>query len=160
MTDSHVAKTFMPASAPRPAPGRDDGPFWEAAREHRLVAQRCADCRTFRHPPLPLCWNCHSKETEWVESSGDGIIVTFTIIRRCSNPALRELVPYPIVVVEIPDLDGIRMLGNLVDWESAGVSIGQAVHVVWDDFDDVTIPQFASRTGPPPQSSNGAPHDS
>jgi hypothetical protein len=108
------------------------------------VAQQCKACGTFRHPPLPTCWNCHAEEIEWVEGSGNGFIFTYTVLHRASNPVLSERMPFPIVVVEFPDLDGIRMLGNLVDWQSSGIWIGQLVKVVWDDFGDVTVPQFAS----------------
>ena len=34
-----------------PQPDPETQPFWDAAREHRLTIQRCAQCRTFRWPP-------------------------------------------------------------------------------------------------------------
>jgi uncharacterized OB-fold protein len=140
--------TFMPDDTPRPRPGLDDGPFWEAARDHRLVFQQCASCGTFRHPPLPVCWKCHSHDVEWVQSRGAGTVFTYTVIHRAAHVALSDRVPYPIVVVELADVDGLRVLGNLVNWASEGVRIGQPVEVVWDDFSDVTIPQFAATEGP------------
>jgi uncharacterized OB-fold protein len=30
-------------------------PFWDAARQDRLVAPRCTNCGTFRLPPAPFC---------------------------------------------------------------------------------------------------------
>ena len=38
---------------PRPAITQDNAFFFEGARAHRLLIQRCASCGTLRHPPRP-----------------------------------------------------------------------------------------------------------
>ena len=49
-------------------------PFWDAAKEDRLVAPRCTTCGTFRLPPAPMCWVCQAHEVEWVELPGTGTV--------------------------------------------------------------------------------------
>ena len=40
---------------PRPALTQDNAFWFEGARQHRLLIQRCKECRTLRHPPRPMC---------------------------------------------------------------------------------------------------------
>ena len=140
--------TYFPETVPQPDPGPDDGGFWSAARDHRLVVQRCADCGTLRHPPLPVCANCYSFDYEWQQSSGEGTVFSYTIIRRAAHPSLQERVPYSVVIVELEDIGNIRMIGNLVDWAENGISIGQRVQLAWDDYADMSVPRFQSLTQP------------
>ena len=44
---------FVTSSDRRPIVTEDSAIFWDAAAQHRLVAQRCAECATLRHPPAP-----------------------------------------------------------------------------------------------------------
>jgi uncharacterized OB-fold protein len=140
---SHIAApTYFPANVPLPEPGRDDEGFWAATRAHHLCVQQCSACNELRHPPLPTCPRCRSFEYQWRASTGVGSIFTYTIIHRASHPNLASELPYSVVIVELDDLDGIRMMGNLVDWRERGIEIGRRVQVVWDDYVDVTVPRF------------------
>ncbi len=57
------------ARPPRPHPAlTQDNAFWfEGARAHHLLIQRCTSCGTLRHPPLPACANCGSLEWDTVD---------------------------------------------------------------------------------------------
>src|SRR6202044_389062 len=52
---------------PMPAVDPDTAPFWEAARERRLITQRCGSCGALRFPPTPLCARCRSWNVEWTD---------------------------------------------------------------------------------------------
>jgi hypothetical protein len=41
-------------------------PFWDAAKQNRLVAPKCVSCGTFRLPPSPFCFECQHRDVEWV----------------------------------------------------------------------------------------------
>ncbi|MCU1397225.1 MAG: hypothetical protein JWN62_334, partial [Acidimicrobiales bacterium] len=45
---------------PRPATTHDIAFFFDGLNEGKLLIQQCADCGTLRHPPGPMCRNCHS----------------------------------------------------------------------------------------------------
>jgi len=56
----------------RPAPvvTEDNRFYWDAAREGRLVAQRCSRCSRLRHPPRPMCPHCHSLQFDIIDLAG------------------------------------------------------------------------------------------
>jgi uncharacterized OB-fold protein len=108
-------------------------PFWEAAREHRLVVQRCSDCGQFRMPPAARCWSCRSAAAEWVQLTGDGTILTYTVTRHALIPALAAAVPYAVAVIDLDGAPGARLAALVVDSELPDVQIGARVRLVYDD---------------------------
>ena len=53
-----------------PLPSPDSVPFWDGAREHKLLIQKCRDCAAHWHPPSTICPGCGARDDDWVESSG------------------------------------------------------------------------------------------
>ena len=49
-------------------------------KEKRLMASRCQECSALWLPPRPICLTCKGHEMEWVELSGRGKLVAFTVI--------------------------------------------------------------------------------
>ena len=114
-------------------------PFWAAARERRLVAQRCARCRAFRWPPGEVCPECLEARTEWAALSGTAVVWSYAVYRRAMHPAFRERVPYTVAMLELPE--GIRMLGMVVtstgDADVDGeVRIGDEVEATYEPATD------------------------
>ena len=70
---------YLPDAMPNPAASPETKPFWDAALEHRLVLQRCASCRRFRHPPRALCPWCRSFESGWEDVAGRGTLFTVSL---------------------------------------------------------------------------------
>jgi uncharacterized OB-fold protein len=56
------------------------------------------------------------------------------------HPALVAALPYVILLVELPEAGGIRMVGNLVGDARGEVRIGARVRAVFEDHDDVDPP--------------------
>jgi uncharacterized OB-fold protein len=134
---------WFPDAMPRPVVNAHTAGFFEAAREHRLVVRRCRSCGAHHHPPRPLCPFCRSFDLEWDEVSGRGSLFTWTAVHQALHPALRELVPYVVAVVELDGTGGTRMTSNLVDWEPRHLTAGQPVELVWEDMDPrLTLPRF------------------
>ena len=48
--------------------------------EHKLMAARCMKCGNTYVPPRAICPNCQSEELRWIEASGKGRLVAFTVI--------------------------------------------------------------------------------
>ncbi|HXL63015.1 MAG TPA: zinc ribbon domain-containing protein, partial [Mycobacterium sp.] len=63
--------TTIPGEHVRIAVNHTTEPFWEAAKQRRLVAPQCTDCGSFRMPPTPFCPNCRSRSVNWIELSGE-----------------------------------------------------------------------------------------
>ena len=124
---------------PRPAITKDTAFWFEAAKEGRLVIQRCASCKALRHPPGPMCPECRSLEWDTVEASGRGTVYSYTVNHHPKVPAF----DYPLLVVLVELEEGVRLVSNLLDVEPADVEIGMAVQaelVAVDD--DLTLPLF------------------
>lgn len=119
-------------------------PFWDAARDHRLVAARCMSCATIRPmPPGPFCWECGHDEIEWITLPGTGSVHTFTIVASAPLPELADVVPYVIAVIELDKAPGARIMSNVTGIPVDEVSIGMRVAVAWDHIDEATvIPRF------------------
>lgn len=118
-------------------------PFWDAAREGRLTACRCAKCARFRMPPTPFCPNCLSQDVEWPTLSGRGTLFSFTVVRRAIIPAMEECVPYVPALVDLEDAPGARLTTNVIDAPVNDIAIGAPVEVAFVTRNDgVVVPRF------------------
>ena len=116
-------------------------PFWANLREHQLTVQRCSACRIFfRFPPQAHCPSCLSSNYEWVPLSGRGKVYSHVTYHRAWDPAYQDKVPYNVSLVETDE--GVRMVSNVVNCRPEEVFIGMAVEVVYEDFEDYTLPKF------------------
>jgi len=95
---------------PRPALTQDNEFWFEGARQHRLLIQRCAQCGTLRHPPRPMCSECHSYEWDVVDASGRGTVYSFVVNHYPQVPAF----DYPLAVGLIELEVGRRLVANVI----------------------------------------------
>ncbi|HEY3059883.1 MAG TPA: Zn-ribbon domain-containing OB-fold protein [Chloroflexota bacterium] len=115
-------------------------PYWDAARAHRLVFQRCRACANVWHPPMPICPACHAADFDWQPAAGGGSVYTYTIVHHPTHPAFQDRVPYIVAVVELDE--GPRIVINIKDCSIAEVCGGMRVSIVFEDVTEaVTLPQ-------------------
>jgi uncharacterized OB-fold protein len=139
--------TATDGSAPplRPAPAitEDNLFYWEAARDGRVVAQRCGSCRRLRHPPRTACPHCQSLDTEIAELSGDGEIYSYALLWHPRSPRFS----YPVIAILVDLAEGVRVVSNLVDAEPCDVRIGLPVTVEFQACEgELAVPVFRPRT--------------
>lgn len=129
----------------------DAGPFWAAARERRLVVQRCGACGTLRFPPHAFCNRCHHHDADWTQLSGRGRIWSYVTVHSPTMPAYEPFTPFPVIVVELEEDRSIRMVGNILSDEQAPInsvdpaclSIGLPVEVMFQEVAaDIVLPQW------------------
>jgi hypothetical protein len=127
---------------PLPTPSPESAPFWQAAKEHRLLIPRCNHCGRSWFPPSLRCMHCLSEDIGWAAASGRGKIHSFVTFHRLYHPAFADELPYVVAVVELAE--GPRLLTNIVDVSLDNVRCGMPVRVVFDDAnDEFAIPKFA-----------------
>ena len=114
---------------PRPALNLDNEFWFEAAKEHRLVVQRCAACGTLRHPPGPECPQCQSFEWDTVEASGRGTLYSWVVAHHPRHPAF----DYPLLVALVELEEGTRLITNLTGVTAEELEIGMELVVDWLD---------------------------
>ena len=129
----------------RPLPVADDlsQPFWEAAKQHRLVVQRCRECGYFNHPPRPACDACQSQQLQFEPVSGQGTIYSFTVMHQPNVAGFEDQIPYINILVELEEQPLLFMVSNLPASDLDKIKIGGQVEVYFEEVDpDTTLPQF------------------
>ena len=118
--------------------------FWTSGADGRLRVQRCDDCSTFVHPPVPICPSCRSRAWTPTEVSGRATVIGFTVNHQQWLPGFAP--PYVIANVALDDAPGVHLTTNLVDVDPLdpdAVAIGQVVEVRFEQVEDVWVPLFA-----------------
>jgi uncharacterized protein len=120
-------------------------PFWDAAKEDRLSVPKCTQCGTFRMPPSPFCFQCQSRDYDYVDLPGTGAIYSFTVVRHPLHPDLAGACPYVSGTVELDGTQGAgaRMLVNIIDCDPDSVRIGDRVEIIFEHVnDEMSTPRF------------------
>ena len=126
---------------PTPVANADSLPYWNAARESRLVIRQCKACGELHFMPRHLCPTCWSDQLEWVDAKGTGSIHSLTIVRRASDPAFATRVPYVVALIELDE--GPRMMANILGEDALSAAIGDRVQVIFEARgDQAMVPQF------------------
>ena len=92
---------------PAPQGNPETKPFWDAAGEGKFLIKRCTACGEPHYFPRSICPFCFSDKTVWEESSGEGEIYTFSLMRKSATG------PYAIGYVTLKE--GPSLLTNFVD---------------------------------------------
>ena len=94
---------------PAPQGNPETAPFWEAAKQGKFLIKRCTACGEPHYFPRSICPFCFSDQTVWEESSGEGEIYTFSLMRKSPTG------PYAIGYVTLKE--GPSVQTNFVDCE-------------------------------------------
>lgn len=138
----------MSAVLQRPVPKPDpvSQGFWDAAAAGRLCIQRCAECRTFQHPPRPICRACDGTALAFEAVSGEARLSSWTVTHHNVLAGFAPAVPYSVLVVELMEQAGLYLLSDLVGREAMRESlrIGMAMRVQFPPVPEGNVlPQFA-----------------
>lgn len=112
---------------PFPQPDGVDAPFWQGLLDERLLVQRCPACRTWQFGAEWLCHHCHRFDPEWIDVAPHGHIYSWERVWHPAHACLQAAVPYLVVLVELQDAPGVRLLGNLLGDPLQPVRIGSVV---------------------------------
>lgn len=117
---------------------RDSGPFFQAAREGRLVYRACAACNRGIHPPLPFCPACGG-DGEWREASGRGHVHCSTTVTHQIHPDYRA--PYTLAAVELAESPEVRLMARLDG--AIDLAAGTPMRVVFDEVaEGIVLPNW------------------
>jgi hypothetical protein len=113
--------------------------FWTSGADGRLRFLRCEECRTFVHPPAPVCPSCLSRSLAPELVSGRATLESFTVNIQEWIPGSEPYIVAWVSIVEQPD---VRLTTNLVGVEPEDARIGMAVEVVFEENGAVYLPLF------------------
>lgn len=114
-------------------------PFFDALREGRLATTRCRPGGHLTFPPKFVCPRCWSRDVEWFDLAGTGMLRTFTEVWAAPTPFAAE-VPYLLGLVDLDE--GVRLLAR-VDGGFDDHVLDERVEVVVRD--GRPVPLFAFR---------------
>lgn len=119
--------------------GPDNGWWWDAVDEGKVLIQRCKGCQTLRHPPRPMCGECQSMEWDSVESTLEGEVLSYTCVRHPHVPGY----PKDPICAVIRLAEGTNLVANVVGCAYEDVAIGMQVTGKVEQVDEkTTLPQF------------------
>jgi uncharacterized OB-fold protein len=130
----------MGAGRPLPRLDADNRAFWTGGAQGQLLLTQCQDCRTFVHPPKPVCRKCLSENVKPVAVAGTGVVDTFSVNHQKWHPALE--VPYVVARVAVDGAPGVYLTTNIVGCPVDAVDVGNKVRVKFEQHDDVWLPLF------------------
>jgi len=119
---------------PTPATNPETLPFWDAAKQGKLMIKRCTTCGEAHYFPRSICPFCFSDKTVWEQSSGEGTIYTFSVMRKSPTG------PYVLAYVTLKE--GPSLQTNIVNCDLETLKIGQKVTVVFKPTEGASLPFF------------------
>lgn len=115
-------------------------PFWDAAKEQRLLLQRCAATGRCFFPPAPVSPFTGKPDWAWIDASGKGELWSFVVFHQSYFPGMKDELPYPVAMVKLDE--GPYLLTNLVG-TTAAAKIGMRLAVRFPGGPDgFVLPQF------------------
>lgn len=131
---------------PIPVPTEITQPYWDGAKQHKLMIQRCKRCGTYYHLPIASCPKCAGNQEAkliFEEVSGKGLIFTHTLIRDSRMKGFEDIMPYPVVLVELVEQPRLIHYGNMPTTKIEDIRIGLPVEVMFIEIGDgFTLPDF------------------
>ncbi len=109
--------------------------FYKFLMQGKLMAGKCLKCGKIHLPPRPLCDNCYGTEFQWMQVSGRGKLLTYTVIH-VAPQQFQSLTPYIIGIVELEN--GLRIPGAIQGLTQEQMKIGMELTV---DFSTCSTPQ-------------------
>lgn len=118
-------------------------PFWTAAKNGKLVLQKCQKCATFNFHPKPWCIECGSRELVWTDAKPMGTVYSFTVSRTVAMNYQGWQKDLPVLLCLIDLDDGARMYAQVTHCTPEEIRIGMRVKVYFEDIsDEAGIPKF------------------
>jgi uncharacterized OB-fold protein len=115
--------------------------YWKGGAQGELRFLRCGACRTYVHPPAPLCPSCVWRELAPAAVSGRARLLTWTVNHHPWIPGFEP--PYVIAIVEIEEQRGLRITTNLVNCTPEELRMDLPVKVLFEEREDgVFLPLF------------------
>jgi uncharacterized OB-fold protein len=132
---------FDPLAGQRPAPIplNFSKPFWDGAKDKKLMLQYCPKSGKYQFYPRPVSVYTGTRELEWREASGKGHIYSFSLSYK-APPPFKDVKPYVIASVELEE--GVRILTNIINCDPKALKIDMPVRLTWVQAGTSNYPVF------------------
>ena len=135
-----MATPYQERKLSEPLLNPGDEPYFAATAQGRLLVKHCTACGENHHFPRPFCPFCWSRDVEWLDAKGTGVVLSYSVTRRGASG------PFCMAYVTLDE--GPTMMTNIVDTDLDTVRIGQRVRVVFKTTEGgASIPMFTPVQG-------------
>lgn len=102
--------------------------FISYLEQGKVMATRCVKCGTRYFPPKLDCPQCIDSEAEWFEITGNGKLLTHTVVQY-GPTGFEDDIPYTLAIVDFGD--DLRVFGRLSkDIKESDIKSGMELKVV------------------------------
>lgn len=123
-----VARADIPIIDPASAP------YWDAARQGRLLIAECRECGKVHHYPRPFCPHCWSEDVHPIPASGDGTLYTYSTVYVNDLAPFKERLPYVAAIVELAE--GPKLMTVIEGAAPERMRVGMAVTASFRQADE------------------------
>lgn len=120
-----------PRPMPRPTPTTQ--PFWDGAKNGKLMLQYDPVARRYQFWPRSCSVRTGKRNLRWQQAKGTGTLYSFTETH-VPTAGFEGKGPYMIGLVELDE--GVRIIANLVNVGSDTVKVGMKLKVAWEKLSD------------------------
>lgn len=133
----------MDYDKPIPRQGQHNKPFWEGAKQGKLVLPHCTECNSVHWYPRLICPFCHSDKLDWIEVSGEGTLYTFAVQHRLAAGNWAKELPFVTAFIDLKEGDRMQTVLRGVDPNKPEeIKIGSKVKVEFEQANDDTFIPF------------------
>ncbi len=100
--------------------------FYKFLSQNKLMGSKCRKCGKLHLPPRPLCDDCYGQDFEWIELSGKGKLLTYTIIH-IAPFQFQALAPYSVGIMELEN--GLKLPGMISDVSENKLKVGMELTI-------------------------------
>jgi uncharacterized OB-fold protein len=129
---------------PQPALDPWNRPFWKACSEGRLILQRCRQTKEVWYPPSPVSPYQPDAGWDWIDSSGQGVILSWVVFHQRYFAGFADRIPYNVAMVRLDE--GAVLISN-IDAPNDEIRIGRRVSVKFERRAEVDVPIFTWADG-------------
>jgi len=123
---------YLNEGLPSPKATTLDAPYWSGLDKNELRIQQCQSCEKWQWGPEWICHRCLSDHLEFCSVEPVGNIYSYERVWHPVHPALAEQGAYLIVLIELPQADHVRLVGNLIGDPAQEVMIGASVKGIFE----------------------------
>ena len=109
-------------------------PYWEAARQGRLLIAECGACGKVHHYPRPFCPHCWGENVHPLQASGTGTLYTYSTVYVNDLAPFNGRLPYVVAIVELDE--GPRLMTTIEGIEPERLRVGMPVTALFRPVDD------------------------
>jgi len=100
--------------------------FYKFLSQNKLMGSKCLKCGKLHLPPRPLCDDCYGQDFKWIELSGKGRLLTYTIIH-IAPIQFQALAPYSVGIIELEN--GLKLPGMISDISENQLKVGMELTI-------------------------------